>query len=93
MPRTQEKTHGEGRVGDLWIRDLSHISTAYGRLVYLAGLRDPNTGRYEHYGATSESSSSEANQALKRIHETAFKQWVSYALEQKKADIEFYIAG
>lgn len=88
-----EQTHEREVTSDLWIRELSHIPTAYGRLVYLAGLRDPNTGRYEHYGATRNSSQWEANQALKRIHETAFKQWVSFALEQKKADIEFYIAG
>ena len=93
MPKAKEKTYERGTKGDLWMRDLSQIPTSYGRLVYLAGLRDPNTGRYEHYGATGDSSSWEANQQLKRIHETAFKEWVSYALEQKKSDLEFYIAG
>src|SRR5579863_4664966 len=93
MPKLPEQSHEQEVTSDLWIRELSHIPTAYGRLVYLAGLRDPNTGRYEHYGATRNSSSWEANQALKRIHETAFKEWVSFGLEQKKEDIEFYIAG
>jgi hypothetical protein len=93
MPDRPEQTHEREVTGDLWVRELSHIPTAYGRLVYLAGLRDPNTGRYEHYSASRNSSRWETNQALKRIHETAFKQWVSYGLEQKKADIEFYIAG
>jgi hypothetical protein len=34
-----------------------------------------------------------ASRALKRLHEEIFKEWVSYALERKKADIELYIAG
>ncbi|MGI9070685.1 MAG: hypothetical protein ACR2JB_04980 [Bryobacteraceae bacterium] len=78
---------------DLWFRDLSHIGTSYGRLVYLAGLRNPDTGRYEYYGSTGNSSGSEPNRDLKRYHEAIFRQWVSYPLETKKADIELYIAA
>src|SRR4051794_27312316 len=78
---------------DLWLRDLSHIGTSYGRLVYLAGLRNPDTGRYEYYGSTGNSSGADANQGLKRYHEAIFRQWVSYPLETKKADIELYIAA
>jgi ABC-type molybdate transport system ATPase subunit len=80
------------RSDDLWLRDLSHIGTSYGRLVYLAGLRNPDTGRYEYYGSTVNSSGTEANQMLKRRHEAIFREWVSYPLEKKKADIELYIA-
>ncbi len=76
------------------LRELSHIETWYGKLVYLAGLRNPDTGRYEHYGATGNSSNSlDGSKALKRIHEQIFKEWVSYPLERKKADIELYIVG
>jgi hypothetical protein len=78
----------------LWIRDLSQIGTSYGRLVYLAGLRNPDTGRYEHYGSTAGSPSNLiASRTLKRIHETIFKEWVSYPLERKKTDVEAYIAS
>jgi hypothetical protein len=78
----------------LWIRDLSQIATSYGRLVYLAGLRNPDTGRYEHYGSTSGSPSNlVASRTLKRIHESIFKEWVSYSLERKKADVELYTAS
>ncbi|MGI8962057.1 MAG: hypothetical protein ACR2IV_20325 [Bryobacteraceae bacterium] len=78
---------------DLWLRDLSHIGTSYGRLVYLAGLRNTDTGRYEYYGSTGNSSGAEANQNVKRQHEDIFRQWVSYPLEKKKADIDLYITG
>ncbi|HZQ54292.1 MAG TPA: hypothetical protein VFB14_18975 [Bryobacteraceae bacterium] len=74
---------------DLWSRELAQIETAYGRLVYLAALRNPNTGRYEHYASPEQS----ANIALRAIHESIFKQWIGIPLEQKKADLELYIAG
>jgi hypothetical protein len=62
--------------------------------VYLASLRDPDTGRYEHYALTGGSSDLLiASRRLKRVHENIFTEWVSYPLERKKADIERYIAG
>jgi hypothetical protein len=72
------------------VSELTQIETFYGRLVYLAGLRDPNTGRYEHYGSTS--SRKTTNQTLKRTHEAIFRKWVNLPLEQKKADIELYMS-
>ena len=77
---------------ELILSDLSHISTSYGRLVYLAGLRNPDTGQYEHYGSDA-TTRGLTSRLLKRLHEDMFKEWVSYALERKKADIEVYIAG
>lgn len=77
----------------LWERDLAHIQTSYGRLVYLAGLRNCDSGRYEHYGCADDPTGNKANRILKQIHEAIFKEWVSYPLERKKADIEFYISG
>ena len=79
--------------GDLWVRDLSHIESSYGRLVYLAGLRNPDTGKYEHYGSSRDNGAGNTNLALKQIHERIFTEWVTYPLEKKKADIELYITG
>ena len=76
------------------MRDLSHIETSYGRLVYLASLRNPDNGRYEHYGdSINLCGMSDASKTLRRVHEQIFKEWVGYALERKKADIELYIVG
>ena len=84
---------GEQEISDdSWARELSHVRTSYGRLVYLAGLRNADTGRYEHYGVES-GSLGDVHRVLKQIHERIFKEWVGYPLERKKADIEFYIAG
>jgi hypothetical protein len=37
----------------IWLQNLELIETSYGCLVYLAGLLDPDTGRYEHYSSTT----------------------------------------
>lgn len=78
---------------DLWARELSYIPTSYGRMVFLAGLRNPDTGRYEYYGCPEHTSLSSVSQALKRVHEEIFREWVSYTLERKKTDIELYVNG
>ena len=83
----------DGSSDALWIRDYSQIETFYGKLVYLAGLRNPDNGRYEHYGcAPGTPSSLVASRNLKKIHEAIFRDWVGMSLERKKADIELYIA-
>lgn len=77
---------------EVWLRDILRIPTCYGRLVYLTGLLDPNTGRYEHYGSDPNEMAT-ANKSLKRLHEMTFTDWVGYSLERKMADVEGYIEG
>jgi hypothetical protein len=79
-------------VDDLWERTLMHIPSSYGKLVYLASLRNPDTGRYEHFGLAQHPNNTDANRALRRSHESIFQQWVSCSLEQKKTDLELYIS-
>lgn len=94
MTRAATQHRREEILQDFGVRDLAQIDSSYGRLVYLASLRDPDTGRYEHYGLPDESVDIlAASRNLKRIHETIFTEWVSYPLERKKTDIEKYIAG
>jgi hypothetical protein len=77
----------------LWIRDLTLIESSYGRLVYISGLRNSDTGRYEHFGFTNSASNLVASRNMKKIHEKLFREWVGFSLEKKKADIELYISG
>ena len=94
MTRAAAQHRREQVSPDFWVADLAQIDSSYGRLVYLASLRDPDTGRYEHYAVSDGSMELlAASRSLKRIHETIFTEWVSYPLERKKTDIERYIAG
>lgn len=93
MPTARATARNQKALDDLWRRTLSQISTVYGRLVYLASLRNSNSGRYEHYGLALSTSSAEANRVLRRSHEMAFQEWVSFRLEEKKADLDLYISG
>jgi hypothetical protein len=77
----------------LWIRDLTLIESSYGRLVYVSGLRNQDTGRYEHFGFNNSPSNLVASRTLKKIHEIIFREWVGFSLEKKKIDIEIYISG
>ena len=79
-------------VSGLRDRTLTYIPSSYGKLVYLAGLRNLDTGRYEHFGYTQFPNTADANRELRRSHESIFQEWVNYSLEQKKTDLDLYIS-
>jgi len=78
---------------DLWRNTLSQIPSVFGRMVYLASLRNPNSGRYEHHGLALIFGEDEANKALKKSHSQLFAEWLSFNVEQQKADLDLYISG
>jgi hypothetical protein len=82
-----------GAASDLWRNTLSQIPSLFGRLVYLSGLRNPNNGRYEHHGLILLFGEEEANRALKKSHKQSFREWLTFNLEQQKADLELYFSG
>jgi len=78
---------------NLWRNTLARIPSVFGRLVYLSGLRNPNTLRYEHHGLALVFGEDEAHRALKRSHNRAFAEWLSFNLEQQKADLDLYLSS
>ena len=78
---------------DLWRNTISQIPTVFGRLVYLSSLRNPNNGSYEHHGLALVFGEDEANKALKNSHHGVFAEWLSFNIEQQKADLDLYISG
>jgi len=78
---------------DLWRNTISQIPSVFGRLVYLASLRNPNNGSYEHHGLALVFGEEEANRALKNSHAAVFAEWLSFNLEQQKADLDLYISA
>ena len=82
-----------GAASDLWRHTLSQIPAVFGRLVYLSGLRELNSGRYEHHGLALVFGERESDRALKESHKSAMEEWLSYGLEQQKADLDLYVSG
>jgi hypothetical protein len=78
---------------DLWRNTISQIPSVFGRLVYLASLRNVNNGSYEHHGLALVFGDEDANKALKNSHNAVFAEWISFNIEQQKADLDLYIAG
>lgn len=79
-------------VADVWRHTLSQIPTAFGRLVYLASLRNPNSGRYEHHGLALMFGLEQSNRALKQSHKQVFAEWLSFNIEEQLADLELYLS-
>ncbi len=78
--------------GEVWRRALSEIPSTFGRLVYMTSLRDPNFGQYIHYGFALTFGHEETDATISRAHEEAFAQWLSYDLNQEKADLDVYLS-
>jgi hypothetical protein len=79
-------------VADIWRHTLSQIPSVFGRLVYLASLRNPNSGRYDHHGLALVFGADDANRALKKSHKQVFAEWLSFNLEQQMADLTLYMS-
>lgn len=82
-----------GVAGDLWRNTLGQIPSVFGRLVYLASLRDANTGRYEHHGMAQIFGEEEAHEALRDSHSLTFSEWLCLDLERQKADLDLYLSA
>src|SRR5579864_7517344 len=82
-----------GVASDLWRNTLSQIPSVLGRLVYLASLRNANSGRYEHHGLALIFGEEDANRALKKSHSSVFAEWLGFNVEQQKADLDLYISS
>jgi hypothetical protein len=76
---------------DLWRNTLSQISTIFGRLWYLASLRDQNTGTYQHFGLAQRFSEEQADLVLRQSHLKVFEQWLCFNLEQQQKEVDEYL--
>jgi hypothetical protein len=93
MPRFKPKSVLEtSAISDLWKHTLSRIPTLFGRLAYLASLRDANSGIYRHHGLGTVFGREESGKALRESHEQAFIEWLKLSLAQKYDDLVAYLA-
>ena len=93
MPRFKPKGMLERTATeDLWRHTLSRIPTVFGRIMYLAALRDPNSGIYRHHGLSAAFGRDESNQALKESHRQAFREWLKLSLADRSRDLSLYLS-
>jgi hypothetical protein len=78
---------------DLSRNTLSRIPTVFGRLEYLASLRDPHSGIYEHDGLVSAYGAKESRRALAQSHREVFQEWLGLPLTDKVEDLKNHLRG
>jgi hypothetical protein len=76
---------------DIRHRTLSEIPRPLDRLIYLASMRDYNTGLYYHDGLASRFTQEVACQALADCHREAFRELVESPLQDLVGQMEAYM--
>jgi hypothetical protein len=61
----------------------------FGRLIYIAGLWNPETSRYDR-GLPDRFRGTDTDKALARWHRTFFLEWLSQSLTEKERDVALY---
>jgi hypothetical protein len=83
----------ETPAAELWNRTVRQIPSVFGRLVYLASLRDPNSGSYQHFGFAQRFSEREADRTISRSHMNVFMDWLCFSLEQQREDLDLHLSS
>lgn len=78
---------------DLRRRSLAGYPRPLDRLIYLASMRDYNTGLYYHDGLATRYSAEVACEAMADCHREAFRQLVGNSLEELVDQLEAYMAS
>jgi hypothetical protein len=74
-------------IGDFEVKTLAEMPGHFNKLVYLASLRDYNTGRYHHYGLETGYSAAAVDQGLHRCHIQIFEELTTLPLEEQTRDL------
>jgi hypothetical protein len=77
----------ERLVRDFEGHTLTALQGYFSRLVYLASLRDYNTGRYQHYGLEARYAPEVVNEGLHQSHIGVFEELVSLPLKEQTEDL------
>ena len=76
---------------DLENRTLSRIQGDFARLIYLASLRDYNTGEYHHEGLSQRHTLQFAQSAIASCHWSIFRRLVLCSIQELVGELEIYI--
>jgi hypothetical protein len=75
-------------IQDFTLTTLAGIPGEFGRLTYMASLRDLSSGRYEHAGLAALYPDEATQQALQLCHEQIFERILETPLERQEADLK-----
>lgn len=75
----------------MWRKTLGQIPTVFGRLVYMASLRDAASGRYTHESLVSLQGAEDADRTLCHSHHQVFSEWLGFSLAEQKSDLDDYL--
>jgi hypothetical protein len=78
---------------DLVVHYLGPLSSGYGRLAYLAALRDPITGKYAHEKLAAVYGEERVSEALAKCHEEMFERLLVLPLAQQEEDLRNYVSS
>ncbi len=79
-------------IQDFTLTTLAGIPGEFGRLTYMASLRDLSSGRYEHAGLAALYPDEAMQQALQLCHEQIFERVLEAPLERQEADLKECLA-
>ena len=74
-------------IQDFSVTTLAVIASQFGRLIYIASLRDLSSGRYEHAGLSALYSEEAIQQALAKCHEEVFERILETPLAIQEQDL------
>lgn len=74
-------------IEDFTLTTLAAIPSLFGRLIYLASLRDLASGRYEHAGLLALYTEEAVQQALAKCHEEIFEKVLETTLAEQEEDV------
>ena len=74
-------------IQDFSVTTLAVIASQFGRLIYIASLRDLSSGRYEHAGLSALYREEAVQQALAKCHEEVFERILETPLAIQERDL------
>lgn len=88
MPTTTQFQQNRRVIQDFTLTTLAAIPGEFGRLAYLASLRDLSSGRYEHAGLAALYPEEAMQQALQLCHEQIFERVLETPLVRQEGDLK-----
>ncbi len=93
MTEFQSRPSGsQGPAGELLRNALSRIPTVFGRLKFLASLRDSGSGRYIYPALAGAMGEDALDWTLRYSHHQVFSNWLTFSLAQQKSDLDEFMS-